>query len=449
MTIEMLRAAGGPVWVLGLGRSGQAAIRLLRLHGCPVRAADAADTPALRAAAEAWRAEGIPVRLGAAPVEPEGAGAAVISPGIAPDGAWVAPLVRAGVPLIGELELGWSALRAPVLAITGSSGKSTLVKLCAEALIRAGLRAVAAGNYGAPLSEIAGGGETWDWVVAETSSFQLETARIFRPRIGLLLNLHPNHLDRHRTMAAYRAAKLRMFQNQESDEVAVVPVEFAAPAALPGAGRRVTFGAEAVADWRYEAGRVCGAGVRIDLRGTPFDNPVLGVAAAAAGAALAAAGIDAAPLEGAAAGFERLPHRQQRVAEIDGVTFIDDSKATTLAALTAGIAMAPGPVRLIAGGRLKERDLDGPKIMLSKKTLAVYLIGESAEVLDEAWRDAVPCRRCGTLEEAVAQAWQDARKGETILLSPGCASFDQFRGYDDRGRRYQVFIQQLNSRGRL
>jgi UDP-N-acetylmuramoylalanine--D-glutamate ligase len=439
---------GSAMLVLGLGRSGRAAIRLLRSRGVHVRAADAGDTLELRRSAESLRREGIPVQLGEVSPVPEDAVAAVISPGIAPDSAWVQPLIRAGLPLISELEIGWHELKAPVLAVTGSSGKSTLVKLCADTLVRAGRRAVAAGNYGPPLSEVVMDPSPWDWVIAEVSSFQLETVCEFRPRIALLLNLHPNHLDRHGTLDAYRAAKMRLFQTLGPGDCAVIPDDLDDPVSIPSGVRRITFGLSAAADWRFQNGHVQGAATQIDFRGTPFDNPILGCTAAAATAALTVIGVSAPDIGSTASVFERLPHRQQRVAEIDGILFVDDSKATTLAALAAGIEMVPGPVRLIAGGRLKETDFEKPKIMLAKKTAEVYLIGESADVLEKAWCGTVACRRCGTLQEAVAQAWQDARKGETILLSPGCASFDQFRGYDDRGQCFTGLIQQLNSRGR-
>lgn len=448
MNLSSIIPTGSVVWVLGLGRSGRAAIRLLQSRGYRVCAADAGDTPDLRGMAETLRAEGVPVQLGLVPPEPGAAAAAVISPGIAPDSVWVQSLVKAGIPLIGEMEIGWHELKSPVLAVTGSSGKSTLVKFCSESLTCAGLRAVAAGNYGPPLSEVAMNPRPWDWVVAEASSFQLETARAFRPRIALLLNLHPNHLDRHGTMDAYRAAKMRLFQALGPGDGALIPDDLVDPPAVRPGVDLITFGLGPAADWRFQEGLVRGPAVQIDFRGTPFDNPVMGCTAAAATAALTFAGVSAADIRSTAAIFERLPHRQQRVAEIEGILFVDDSKATTLAALSAGLEMVPGPVRLIAGGRLKETDLERPKIMLAKKTAEVYLIGESAEVLEKAWQGTVACRRCGTLQEAVTQAWHDARKGETILLSPGCASFDQFRGYDDRGQCFTGLIQQLNSRGR-
>jgi UDP-N-acetylmuramoylalanine--D-glutamate ligase len=448
VNLKSIIPPGAAVLVLGLGRSGRAAIRLLQARGYVVRAADAGVTPDLTGTAEALRAGGIPVQLGPASPLPGDAVAAVISPGIAPDSAWIQPLVQAGIPLMGELEIGWRELNAPVLAVTGSSGKSTLVKFCADTLNGAGLRAVAAGNYGTPLSEIAMDTRPWDWVIAEVSSFQLETTNAFRPRIALLLNLHPNHLDRHGTMDAYRAAKMRLFQSLGVGDYALIPDDLADSLPTPPGVTRITFGLGATADWRFQEGIVRGGATAIDFRKSPFDNPVLGCSAAAAAAALTLAGVSAEEIGATAKRFERLPHRQQPVAEIDGIFFVDDSKATTLAALTAGLEMAPGPVRLIAGGRLKETDLNTPKIMLAKKTAGVYLIGESAEVLEKAWCKTVVCRRCGTLQEAVAQAWQEARTGETILLSPGCASFDQFRGYDDRGQCFTGLIQQLNSRGR-
>jgi UDP-N-acetylmuramoylalanine--D-glutamate ligase len=188
--------------------------------------------------------------------------------------------------------------------------------------------------------------------------------------------------------------------------------------------------------------RVRGA-VEYDVRGTPFGNPVMGMTAAAAMAALQACEIDPVCVARAAHTFERLPHRMEPVAVIRGVAFIDDSKATNLAALEAGLTMAGGPVRLIAGGLLKEHDLSLTKKRLVNRVRGVYIIGNSAQEMASAWQDAVPCCICRDLNEAVHRAWKEAHTGEVVLLSPGCASFDQFLSFEDRGEQFKAIVSGL------
>jgi UDP-N-acetylmuramoylalanine--D-glutamate ligase len=436
--------AWDPALVLGLGASGAAAAQLLLSRGARVTVADGADTPDVRAAAARLESAGARVRLGGAALPAGLFAVAIVSPGIPLASPWLQELARRGVPVCAELELGWRHCAAPLLAVTGANGKSTLVKLCRDALARAGLRAVAGGNYGRPLSAVALDHPAPDWIVAEVSSFQLETVHAFRPRVGVLLNVNPNHLDRHGSLAAYRALKMRLFARMGTTETAIVPDTL--PAALrrqlPPDARRVTFGRSARADWRYSGGHVVGAGSAgdVDVAGTLFANDVMGVSAAAAAAAVAACGAAVRCVGEAAVAFERLPHRMEIVATLDGVTYVDDSKATNLAALAAGVSMAPGPVRLIAGGQLKENDLRAVKKVLVKQVRHVYIIGQASEMMASAWRDAVACTICADMNEALVRARKEAQRGEVILLSPGCASFDQFRDYRDRGKQFSDIV---------
>jgi len=331
------------------------------------------------------------------------------------------------------------------VSVTGSNGKSTMVKLCGDILRLAGVRVELAGNYGPPLSSVVGRSTELDWVVVEASSFQLECVERYRPRVSVLMNLYPNHLDRHRTLAAYRRAKMRQFARLRPGDWAVLHERQFAVFRRSLADARnaswVRFGAGARADFRFDNGDVvCGGSDRVSVRGTYFDNPVLGQAAAAAAAVAVACGVSSTFVEQAAKAFAPLPHRARLIAEGRGVRFIDDSKGTTLAALAAAVRMTEGPVRLIAGGRLKEYRLDGVKKLLASRVKAIYLIGESAARMAQAWgRDAV-CRECGTLHEAVHRAWKESHAGEAILLSPGCASFDQFRGFEDRGNQFKAIV---------
>jgi UDP-N-acetylmuramoylalanine--D-glutamate ligase len=426
--------------VLGLGASGAAAARLLLTLGTRVTVVDQADTPPLRDAACRLEREGVRVRIGCAELPPDSFSIAIASPGIPLSSPWVQALQRRGIPLRAELELGWRHCASPLLAVTGSNGKSTLVKLCQESLQRCGLRAAAGGNYGRPLSAVALDRPAPDWVVVEVSSFQLETVQEFRPSVGVLLNVNPNHLDRHGSLDAYLALKARLFARMGPADTAVLPDTL--PAALlrrlTAETRRVTFGRLAQADCRFGDGAVAhvGRGITVSVAGSVFDNDVLGVSAAAAVAAVAACGVDPRQVGVAAGAFKRLPHRMETVAVVDGVTYVDDSKATNLAALAAGVAMASGPVRLIAGGLLKETDLEPAKKVLVKQVRGVYIIGTASEVMASAWQDAVACTICASIDEAVARARKEAKSGEVILLSPGCASFDQFRDFEDRGKQF-------------
>ena len=420
--------------VLGLGASGEAAARLLAGHGTRVTVADAGTSPGLEERAAALGKEGVTVRLGSRALPAGDFQLCVVSPGIAVHDDWVTESRRRGMEVVGELELGWRHCTSRMLAVTGSNGKSTLVKLCRETLEKAGFRAVAGGNYGTPLSAWACRAPAPDWIVAEVSSFQLETVERFAPEVGILLNINPNHLDRHGTMEVYRATKARLFRRMGPGHTAVLPCD--APDdvwhAVPASCARRSFGLAPEADCRYADGWVIGRGFTdpVPVTGTLLDNEVMGVTAAACAAAMEGCGVSPQWVGKAAGEFERLPHRMQTVATVRGITFVNDSKATNLAALAAGIRMAGGPVRLIAGGLLKEADLESVKKVLVKQVRGVYLIGKYSHAMASAWQDAVSCSVCSGLKEAIYQAWKEARTGEVVLLSPGCASFDQVKSFE-------------------
>jgi UDP-N-acetylmuramoylalanine--D-glutamate ligase len=444
--------------VLGLGQSGRAAARLLAAEGARVVAVDGAAGADLERAAARLEADGVRVILGCRKLPAAAVDVGVVSPGIPADAPWVRELEGRGIAVISELELAARRCRCPLLAVTGSSGKSTLVKLCSDALRTAGKRVVPAANYGRPLSDLVRASGKLDWVVAEVSSFQLEKVVTFRPRVGVFLNLHPNHLDRHRTMAEYARAKARLFSRMGAGDVAAV-LDANARAVRRAASRRagdapprwVTFGLSEEADYHYSEGAVrfgaaSSGGRGISVAGTMFANDVMGITAAAAVAAVAACGEDPACVAAAARRFAPLPHRMQEIGRVGGVRFVDDSKATTLSALAAGVQMTGGPVRLIAGGRLKERALSFVQQVLAKQVRTVYLIGEAADRLAEAWGGAVHCSRCGTLERATREAGREAEAGDTVLLSPGCASFDQFDGYEERGKRFARIVRSIHEK---
>jgi len=394
-----------------------------------------------RTALAALEAGGVRVVLGAENAPTGGWTEAVVSPGLDVNGPFLRELAARGVPLVAEAEWGLRHWRGRTAVVTGSNGKSSVVKALAELL-----DGVPCGNFGLPVCAAAGSEKPW--LVVEASSFQLETAHAMRGDIAICLNLLPNHLDRHGDMETYGRLKARVFAAQGTDGLALVPPELLGPMRewSQGGGNWETFGGpDSGADWRWTPEGL--SGPRLDgtpaLGGGYFDNGVLGPAAAAVAAAATWAGVPGGAVARRLRAFGALPHRNARVAERDGVQWVDDSKATNLAALAAAVRMQRGRVRLIAGGRPKERDWSAARGVLAEKASAVYLIGEAAESMASAWGDAVPCEICGTLERAVAAAGAAARSGETVLLAPGCTSFDQFASYGERGIRFAALARRM------
>ncbi|MBT3192676.1 MAG: UDP-N-acetylmuramoyl-L-alanine--D-glutamate ligase [Verrucomicrobia bacterium] len=442
--------------ILGLGVSGVAAARLLLQQGSRVTVVDASDAASLSDRADALQSLGARV-LPEVKALPEACyDLCVLSPGIDQSDPWVQEMEDRGVEVISELELGYRHCACPIIAVTGTNGKSTLVKLLHEMLTAGGRRSAIGGNYGIPLSEVALRSGELDWIVVEVSSFQLERVSSFRPEIGVLLNIQPDHLDRHGTMQAYRELKSRLFNRMGPEDVGIVyESEFAAIRALVKSDNRwVTFGQEPGADVRYAASHgvaytdARGAQVSVSVSDTPFDNPVLGLAAAAAVAVAQAAGLEPVAVAEAMRRFSPLRHRMETVRVVAGVSFVDDSKATNLAALKAGVEMSGSRIHLIAGGQLKEKQLKFVKEVLAMNVACVYVIGDAADMMMLAWQDAVTCVICVDLETAVGEAWKRATSGETVLLSPGCASFDQFKSYKDRGEQFKRIVEDINEERR-
>jgi UDP-N-acetylmuramoylalanine--D-glutamate ligase len=432
--------------VLGLGGSGVAAAALLLSEGAAVTVIDRAQTDDLLAQARSLEEKGARVLLQKAEIPSTPFDLCVVSPGVPATSPWISEMKRREVKVIPELEFGWSRRRGRAVAITGSNGKSTAVKLFAEALQQGGPAATPAGNYGPAISKVVLEQPDVAWLVLEVSTFQMETAVDFRPDVGILLNIHPNHLDRHGDMATYTALKAKMFSNTFGKDACIVyePLLGKVRQISKGKGRWISFGASKTADYRYENGKVFrGKQLKADFAGTHFGNDILGLAAAAVVAGIEACGLDPDCAVRAAKSFNPLPHRMQQVREIGGVKFINDSKATNLAAMAAALKMLPGKVRLIAGGLVKEKDFSFVKELLAQKVLGVYLIGQALEEMASAWSDIVPCFRCVTIDKAVSKAWNDACAGETVLLSPATASFDQFRNFEERGNVFARLVQDL------
>jgi UDP-N-acetylmuramoylalanine--D-glutamate ligase len=447
--------------VLGLGMSGEWAARLLLAHGAGVSVFDGGEEQKQAGRAEALRRLGAAVTFGKTLPEDLAADVCVASPAFEMAHPWLEACRKAEIPIISELELGWRYWQGRTIAVTGSKGKSSLVKLCSDTLNAAGVSASPAGNYGIPLCQLVMERPDLKWAVVEVSSFQMEHTETYRPDVAILLNFQADHQDRHGSMAEYKAMKLKLFRQMDGDTLALLPAGLDAEGKIPAGTMLRRFGDEAGSDWRYaghavrgtmpdafrdellgcpdETPRAAGQGqrVRVDMRGSWFDNEILGLAAAAAVPALLYAGLSPGQVEAGLKAFVPLEHRMQVLGtDKGGVTYVDDSKATSLSATAAALRMARKPIRLIAGGLLKEKDLGSVKELLTQTTKKVYLIGRCSGEMGQAWSDAVPCEDCGTLERAVSRAAEEAQPGETVLLSPGTASFDQFTGYRERGERF-------------
>ncbi|MFT5239654.1 MAG: UDP-N-acetylmuramoylalanine--D-glutamate ligase [Candidatus Promineifilaceae bacterium] len=444
--------------ILGLGASGCAASELLLSEGTHVCICDASNDPSLAEPARMLQAKGAEVRLGVNTLPHREFDVCVISPGIAGMSPWGIASQRLAKATISELELAFSRCNVPVIAVTGTNGKSTCCKLIADMLTANGMRPMLGGNYGVPFCRLVMAQADHDWAVIEVSSFQLESVKTFRPRVGVLLNIQPDHLTRHGCMHEYARLKASMFarmgegdlvllQEALQDEVRGLLQECDGSAAGQNQAEWYSFGASVDADFDYHEGGVRGAfgAVRhsADVAGSTFDNPILGQTAAAAFGVATLIGVPPEVSGTVIQNFTALPHRMERIASTGQVSFINDSKATNLAALSAALDICSGPVHLVAGGRLKEGNLDFIKEKLGNRVCAAYLIGEAAENLENAWRDVIDCEQCGDVQTAVQRAALRAKDGETVLFSPGCASFDQFSGYVERGRAFSDAVAAL------
>ena len=433
----------GPFLVVGLARSGSAAARLLAGRGASVRAVDSGHPDGADRLAEA----GVEVNLdedGTALLE--GIRTVVKSPGVPNDAPAIAAARERGIDVIGELELAWRAIPNRFVAITGTNGKTTTAELTAE-LYRAAAEPVAvAGNVGTPLSRLAGEIDEDVTVICESSSFQLEDSELFGPECGVFLNLAPDHLDRHPTDEEYLAAKLRIFANQGNDDVAVYNGDDPALAGrdLGGCARRVRFctGADPDCEVSLSEGTIFWNGeplVAVTELALPGEHNVQNaMAAAAAGLTM---GLDPEAVRAGLRSFSGLPHRLERVAEQGGVVFYNDSKATNVSAAVAALSAFGGGVRAILGGRPKGESFEPLVEPVRECCSGCYLIGEARDELAEALGGSgVTLHLCESLEDAVGRAAAEAVPGEVVLLSPACASFDQFRDFEQRGEAFRVTV---------
>jgi UDP-N-acetylmuramoylalanine--D-glutamate ligase len=432
--------SGKHVAVLGAGRSGRAAAALALREGACVSVYDAAGPAAFAQ---------VPTGADSYPNATEEIGRTVtcdllvVSPGIDTYGPYVAAFAEGAGEVIGETELAARYFPGKIVGITGTNGKTTTTELVGRILAAAGMGGDPCGNYGVPLAEVVMKAELPAAVALELSSFQLETIQTLKPDVSIWLNFAPDHMDRYPTVDAYYSAKLRVFENQTASDAAVVRLGERLPALK---AKVATFSTEdPSADWFSDGRLIIKKGETIldlehgtSLRG--LHNAENAMAALAAGEAL---GISLATMSEALHGYAPPPHRCELIRTLDGVEYLNDSKATNLHALESALRSQTRPVVLIAGGKEKGLDYAPVVPLLKKKAVAAVTFGQIASSLAGLFSAAVPVETVTTLEEAITAARKFAPRGATVLLSPGTSSFDQFSGYEHRGNVFRDLVLEL------
>ena len=430
--------------VLGAGLSGTAAALLLKSNGADVTVLDSADeTKLLKSTIDNLRANGVRVITGAAADQSRDSyDLVVLSPGIDPDSRLAQNFASQKTEMIGELELGWQFCEPPVIAVTGTNGKTTTTELIAQMLNACGQRTIACGNIGKPLTQVVRDQSKFDVLTVEVSSFQLETIKSFRPTIAVWLNFAPDHLDRYSSVSEYRAAKLRIFDNQTADDVAVVNASENIPQI---SGQRVTFSAYTdQADFRlsgntiYFQNRSVLPLAEAKLRGSHNIENLMATLATGR-----ARGLSFEEMVPPLCRYEPQPHRCEFVRTVSGVDYVNDSKATNLDAVEKALLAQTKPVVLIAGGKDKGFDFRPLQSRVKEKARAAILIGEMAERIRRDWVEATRCELARSLPDAVERAHAIAQPGEVVLFSPGTSSFDMFKSYADRGDQFRSLVRAL------
>lgn len=455
-----MHVKGKHIVVVGLARSGLAVARFLKDRGARVTVTDQAVEAGLAPFVDQARRLEIELELGG---HRDGtftsADMIVLSPGVAHDQPHFEAVRKSGTPVIGEIELAFRFIRAPIVAVTGTNGKTTTTELLGRMLAGSGLRVFVGGNIGNPLIEIAGRDDELDWIVAEISSFQLDTIETFRPRVAVLLNISADHLDRYADLDAYARSKARIFMNQTDDDVAVCNGLDARvlKACRPSDSRHRYFFSAPPANQSYPPGAiitprqiaVCIPGKaegRIELARSNLLGPHNRENIAAAGLAALAAGGSLEGIQTALDEFETLSHRLEPVGTVNGIHFVNDSKATNVDAVIRALECFDHPVVLIMGGRNKGYNFSPLQPHVRQKVKKLIAIGEArTEILD--CLGAMPAEGAGEavdLEEAVTRAYAAAAAGETVLLSPACASFDMFGSYAERGDTFRRLVEALS-----
>ena len=442
-----MKSAEMKVLVVGLERSGLASLELLKARGAELKATDARPLTELPKAAEVLKRLNVPFEP-QTPEAFEGCDRIVLSPGVPADLPPVEAARRRGVEVIGEVELAGLYLKGKIIGITGSNGKTTTTAMVGHILKESGVAAQVGGNIGTAVTAIVDSSRPDQWNVLELSSFQLETIRSFRADIGVCLNVTPDHLDRHHTLENYAAAKGRLFETQRPDDYAVLNADDAQCVAYSAITRGWPL-------W-FSLTRAITPGVWLENGRLWFDGELLMPAGEipirgrhnientmAAAAAARLAGAELGGIARAVRSFRAVEHRLEFVRKARGVDFYNDSKATNVDATLKALDAFEGGLWVILGGKDKGSDYTLLSDALRKKARAVLLIGAAAPIIAGQLKDRVPLLRSGTLEEAIHEAYTRASPGDTVLLAPACASFDQFENYEHRGRVFKQVVGEL------
>lgn len=453
MTPIPFDVTGRRVVVVGAGRSGRAAIDLLRSRGAVVSLVDSGATVQ---GADELRASGVAVFAGAHPDEVFGnTDLVVLSPGVPRDERAVSATRLRGVPVIGEVELAYRWLQGRVIAVTGTKGKSTTTTLTARMLTEGGFEATAGGNLGVALSSLVERSRPESIHVVEVSSFQLETIDSFHPWVSVFVNLSPDHLDRHGSFDEYRSAKAGVFRNQTADDWAVINADDPGVLELARAARARRF--DFALDAPIAQGVTVDDGFIVERRDgnsrrvMPIDAVLLPgrhllADVLAATAASLIAGVEPAAVERAVRGFAGLEHALERVASVGGVAFVNDSKATNVVSARRAIESFAQGVVPILGGRYKGGDFSDLRDVVSARTTGLVVLGEAADRIEQALGDLVPTVRAASMGEAVTLGYGMAPAGGVVLLAPACSSFDMFSDYAARGRAFRSAVEALADR---
>jgi UDP-N-acetylmuramoylalanine--D-glutamate ligase len=438
------------VTVAGAARSGLAAAELLARRGARVTLSDAsAQIPE----SDRLRSLGVTLELGGHTRETfTNTELVVLSPGVPPEQEVVKAARDRGIPVIAEIELASRWLQGKVIAITGTKGKSTTTALTGRVLAAAGFKVTVGGNIGAPLSAQVSESTPDTFHVVETSSFQLEQIETFHPWIAVMLNFSPDHLDRHPTVEAYAAAKARIFENQDAGDFAVINADDPAVLEMARRGRaktrlfarRSALSEGTIVDSGWIVERRRDAAVRlVPLDAIHLLGPHLVGDVMAAAAVGAIAGVSPAAMTAAVDAFRGLEHAMELVAEVEGVRFVNDSKATNVESALRSIESFDRDLVAIVGGRFKGGDLRLLRDPLKARAKAVVVIGESRPLMRDALADVIEVHEADTFADAIRRAFELAKPSGVVLLAPACASFDMFRDYADRGRRFKEEVKRL------
>ncbi len=438
---------GAKVVVVGMARSGVAAVELLHANRARVSATDQKPLTQLGEAATRLRELGVPFAQQSPEVILSG-DILVISPGVPADLGPLNEARRRGILVIGEVELASRYLQGKVIGITGTNGKTTTTALVGHLLEDCGIPCQVGGNIGKPLCGMVASSRPDKWNVLELSSFQLETIRRFRANIGVALNVTPDHLDRHHSIESYIAEKARLFENQQASDFAVLnagdftTATYAARSA--GAAYWFSLARPVTPGIWFEGGTIVLEGEplieasRLRIRG---EHNIENAMAAAMAARLA--GAEPSAIARSLTSFEAVEHRLEFVRDVEGVSYYNDSKATNVDATLKSLSAFTGSLWVILGGKDKESDYRPLAEAMRSKTKAALLIGAAAGKIAGQLAGAVPVEHCGTLDAAVRHAHRAAAPGDTVLLAPACASFDQFESYEHRGRVFKSLVGEL------